>query len=115
MKPEMVVRRIVYRMGYRYRLHSTSLPGKPDIVLNRLQKIIDVRGCFWHQHGECIDSHIPRSRLDYWVPKLQRNQKRDGENLEKLKSFGWNVLIVWECEVKDLKRLTRRVRDFLSS
>jgi len=111
--PEMLVRRLVHAMGFRYRLHISSLPGKPDLVFPRLKKIIEVRGCFWHQHGTCIDSHIPKSRVDYWLPKLQRNQSRDVDNLQSLKALGFRVLVVWECEVKDQKRIATKVRRFL--
>ena len=111
--PEMIVRRLVHGMGYRYRLHVPTLPGKPDLVLTRLKKIIEVRGCFWHQHGQCVDSHVPKSRVNYWLPKLQRNQERDFENLSKLKDLGWRVLVVWECEVSDARRLQTRLLRFL--
>ena len=113
MKPEMVVRRLVHRMGFRYRLHAADLPGKPDLVFRRLGKIIEVRGCFWHQHGKCIDSHIPKSRVDYWLPKLERNQSRDAANLRSLKGRGFRVLVVWECEVKNEKRLVAKLGRFL--
>ena len=111
--PEMLVRRLVHKMGYRYGLHSPKLPGKPDLVLSRLRRIIEVRGCFWHQHGGCIDSHIPKSRTGYWAPKLQRNQERDRENLRKLRTQGWRVLVVWECEARMSSRLEGRLKRFL--
>ena len=111
--PELLVRRLVHGMGFRYRLHVADLPGKPDLVLPRLNKVIEVRGCFWHAHGKCIDSHIPKSRLDYWGPKLQRNHDRDAANLRSLKSLGFRVLVVWECEVNNEKRLTARLSRFL--
>lgn len=111
--PELAVRKLVHGMGFRYRLHVPTLPGKPDIVLPRLMRIIEVRGCFWHQHPGCIDSHIPRSRQEYWEPKLARNVERDKQNEKQLRARGWKVLTVWECEVKDLKRLSRRLRAFL--
>lgn len=111
--PEMVVRRIVHGMGFRYRLHCTDLPGKPDLVFRRLNKIIEVRGCFWHQHGKCIDSHIPKSRLDYWVPKLRANQMRDRANLRELRRLGWHVLVLWECETNNTERLTAKLKRFL--
>jgi DNA mismatch endonuclease (patch repair protein) len=113
MKPEMVVRQLVHGMGYRYRLHSRKLPGKPDLVFSRLKKIIEVRGCFWHQHGGCIDSHVPKSRMDYWRPKLQRNQQRDLENIQKLRDLGFRVLVLWECEIAKDKRLAKKLRRFL--
>lgn len=112
--PEMVVRRLVHAMGFRYRLHSPKLPGKPDLVFTRLKKIIEVRGCFWHQHGKCIDSHIPKSRLDYWIPKLRRNQDRDITTLQTLKALGFSVLVVWECEVRNEKRLVTKLGRFLN-
>lgn len=113
--PEMTVRRIVHAMGFRYRLHSPQLPGKPDLSFRRLQKIIEVRGCFWHQHGKCADSHIPGSRVDYWRPKLQRNQQRDRENLKRLRKLGWHVLVIWECEVRDTNRTAARIQEFLKA
>src|SRR5258707_13139730 len=78
--PEMTVRRLVHRMGFRYRLHVAHLPGKPDLVFSKLKKIIEVRGCFWHGHQGCIDSHIPKSRVQYWRPKLKKNAERDPAN-----------------------------------
>jgi DNA mismatch endonuclease (patch repair protein) len=113
MRPELTVRRLVHSMGYRFRLHVSDLPGKPDIVLARKKKIIEVRGCFWHQHGKCIDSHIPKSRMQYWRPKLQGNQRRDKKNTRALEALGWKVFVVWECEVLDLKRLKRDLSKFL--
>src|SRR5437879_4844316 len=98
-KPEMIVRRMVHSMGFRFRLHRADLPGKPDMVLPRLKKVIEVRGCFWHQHARCIDSHIPKSRMHYWYPKLRRNVARDQKNLRKLRKAGWRILLLWECEV----------------
>jgi DNA mismatch endonuclease (patch repair protein) len=114
MKPEMAVRRIVHRLGFRYRLHVADLPGKPDLVFRRLNKVIEVRGCFWHRHGKCIDSHIPKSRIEYWGPKLERNRVRDAANLRHLKKLGFKVLVVWECEVPDEDRLTKRLTRFLT-
>jgi DNA mismatch endonuclease (patch repair protein) len=114
MRPELAVRRIVHSMGYRYRLHLPNLPGKPDLVFSRLKKIIEVRGCFWHQHGKCVDSHIPKTRVEYWRAKLQRNRQRDKQNTKELESLGWQVLVVWECEVADLIRLKKSLLRFLS-
>jgi DNA mismatch endonuclease (patch repair protein) len=111
--PEMIVRRLVHRMGYRFRLHVAALPGKPDIVLPRWKAIIEVRGCFWHQHAGCIDSHIPKSRRHYWGPKLLRNQRRDEESGRKLRKLGWRVCVVWECETKAAGKLSRRLARFL--
>lgn len=113
--PEMIVRRIIHGMGYRYRLHVTELPGKPDIVLPRLKRIVDVRGCFWHQHPGCIDSHVPKSRLAYWQPKLKRNQQRDKSNEKKLRELGWSVCVIWECEVKATRKIAKRLHQFLAA
>jgi len=114
-KPEMAVRRLAHALGYRFRLHPHTLPGKPDLVFPRLRKTIEVRGCFWHQHKFCIDSHIPKSRIGYWRPKLRRNVVRDRKNLKALRKLGWRVLVVWECEVNTSKveRLTKRLLRFL--
>lgn len=113
--PEMLVRRAVHRMGYRYRLHVAELPGKPDLVFPRLKRIIEVRGCFWHQHNKCIDSHIPKSRKEYWGPKLVNNKRRDRESENALRALGWKVLVVWECEAKQSPRLLVQLRRFLNS
>ena len=111
--PEISVRRLVYGMGFRYRLHVAGLPGKPDMVFGRLRKVIEVRGCFWHQHGKCIESHVPKSRREYWLPKLKRNVRRDAVNLQALKDLGFDVLIVWECEITRLNYLRSKLRRFL--
>ena|ERR1039458_4451533 len=115
MTPELVVRRLVHGMGYRYRLHSPKLPGKPDLVFQARKKVIEVRGCFWHQHRGCIDSHIPKSRVEYWAPKLERNRQRDSENLRKLRKLGWDVLIIWECKVRKQGRLSMQIQVFLEN
>src|ERR1700737_2829184 len=98
--PEMLVRRLVHGMGFRYRLHVQKLPGRPDLVLPRLKKIIQVHGCFWHQHTGCPHSHIPKSRIEYWRPKLTKNKQRDRNNDRALRKQGWEVLTLWECELK---------------
>lgn len=111
-KPEMLVRRMVHGMGFRYRLHRKDLPGKPDMVFGPRRKVIFVHGCFWHLH-ECRDGRIPSSRRDYWEPKLRRNAERDAEQLAALQAAGWQVLTVWECETKDRAALENRLADFL--
>lgn len=99
-KPEMIVRRMVHAMGYRYRLHGDRLPGTPDIVLPRHRKVIFVHGCFWHRH-DCPDGRkLPRSKPEYWGAKLERNRRRDGASIVRLREMGWDVLVVWECEVR---------------
>lgn len=114
-KPEMAVRRLLREMGYRFRLHRVTLPGKPDLVFPSRRKIVDVRGCFWHRHNGCVDSHIPKSRAGYWGPKLRRNVRRDRRNLKRLRDLGWKVLVVWECEVtqSNIAKLRSKLRHFL--
>jgi DNA mismatch endonuclease (patch repair protein) len=111
-KPEVIVRRTIHSMGFRFRLHQHSLPGRPDIVMRRFGLIVQVHGCFWHQHG-CSISNIPRTRTEYWLPKLARNVKRDKENASLLKSMGWRVVTIWECEVGDSDTLSRKLRKVL--
>ncbi len=113
-KPEMLVRKLVYSLGYRYRLHTKDLPGKPDLAFHKKKKAIFVHGCFWHQHEDCKQGHIPKSNQAYWIPKLERTKKRDASNLENFRGMGWEVLVVWECELKDLDSLSERINKFLS-
>ena len=117
MKPEMVVRRLTHAMGYRYRLHRKDLPGKPDLVFPRRRKAIFVHGCFWHQHADtaCKISRRPQSNQDYWLPKLERNVARDAVHQVRLTELGWNVLVIWECEVKAGDGLAERIQSFLNS
>ena len=112
--PELIVRRLAHRLGLRFRLHQSSLPGKPDLVFPRHRKVVFVHGCFWHQHS-CPDGHLPKSRISYWTPKLRRNCERDAEQLKLLKSLGWDVLIIWECQTKAslLGSLEKELRAFL--
>jgi DNA mismatch endonuclease (patch repair protein) len=111
--PELIVRKMVHALGFRFRLHVAELPGKPDLVFPRLKKVIEVRGCFWHQHKGCIDSHIPRSRVEYWRPKLKMNRRRDQKNERRLRAAGWDVLTLWECELEQTMKLQQRLRAFL--
>lgn len=115
-KPEMKVRRLAHALGYRFRLHRADLPGKPDLVFPRLNKVIFVHGCFWHSHGEvtCKASHTPRSNTDYWGPKLTRNRLRDEVSINSLLAKGWGVLVLWECELKNAELLRKRILDFLT-
>jgi DNA mismatch endonuclease (patch repair protein) len=112
-KPEMLVRRMLHALGYRYRLHRRDLPGNPDIVFASRRKLIFVHGCFWHQHGCRLGAKQPRARPEYWLPKLQRNKERDLRNLQALKEAGWSTLALWECELSDTSALERRLRKFL--
>jgi DNA mismatch endonuclease (patch repair protein) len=114
-RPEFIVRRLLHRLGYRYRLHRGDLPGKPDLVFGSRRKVIQVHGCFWHQHDGCRHSHIPKSRLDYWVPKLARTVERDRSSLGALEAAGWCVMIVWECEVRDGAKLEKTLTRFLGA
>src|SRR5579859_7787237 len=107
-KPELLFRKALHQKGFRFRLDS-DLPGRPDIVLKRLKTVIQVRGCFWHQHS-CIDGHVPKSHLSYWKPKLERNCQRDKRNGRKLRMLGWSVFVVWECRIK--KHLGREIARF---
>ena len=113
--PEMAVRRLLHGMGYRYRLHSSSLPGRPDIVFPSKRKVVFVNGCFWHQHVGCRGSHIPLTNREYWQGKLQRNQARDYENIKALEGDGWSVAVVWECQLVDVGELATRLGSFLES
>lgn len=111
--PEMIVRRMLHRLGYRYRLHRSDLPGKPDLVFSRCRKVIFVHGCFWHQH-RCPAAARPASRREYWDAKLDGNIRRDRRNLALLRSLGWGTLVVWECQTKRSSQLERRLVQFLS-
>lgn len=116
-KVELFVRKLVYSLGYRYRLHVKALPGSPDMVFAGRKKVIFVHGCFWHRHDEnCALTRWPKSKLEYWKPKLERNKERDKSNQSQLQILGWKVLIVWECEFKTSKNnmaLARRIQAFL--
>jgi DNA mismatch endonuclease (patch repair protein) len=116
MKPEMVVRSMVHRMGYRFRLHVSSLPGKPDLVFPSCGKIIFVNGCFWHAHDDirCPIARTPRSNKKYWSAKLETNVARDKRNVRRLRALGWRVLTVWECWIRNPEALERRIERFLS-
>jgi DNA mismatch endonuclease (patch repair protein) len=112
-RPEMALRRLVHGMGYRFRLHARDLPGRPDLVLPRHRAVIFMHGCFWHRHPGCPLARMPKSRLDFWRPKLEGNRKRDLANLEKLEGLGWRALVVWECELSDMDAVRGKVRAFL--
>lgn len=114
-KPEMVVRRLLHGMGYRYRLHDKRLPGHPDIVFPSRRRIILVHGCFWHRHEGCKDATIPKSNTEFWTDKLTKNVTRDGVKIEQLHNLGWKVLIVWECQIKDLNALQNLLVNYLDS
>ena len=109
--PEMFVREVIWREGYRYRLHVKKLPGCPDIVLTRLRKVIFVNGCFWHGHF-CRRKQMPKTNSEFWVQKIQRNRKRDSSSIRKLKRKGWSCLVVWECHLRK-GTTVNRILEFL--
>lgn len=112
-RPEMVVRRLAHRLGYRFRLHRRDLPGSPDLVFPARRAVIFVHGCFWHQHDCPRGARRPSSNASYWHPKLARNVERDGEVRQRLGDEGWRVLAIWECEMRDSEQLSRRLTGFL--
>jgi len=114
-RPELLVRKVVFGLGYRYRLHAKELPGRPDLVFRKRGKVIFVHGCFWHRHAGCSLARLPKSRLDFWLPKLEGNRKRDRRLKRELAKRGWKVLTVWECQVKNVERLRETVRRFLDA
>lgn len=113
-KPEIVVRRLAHRLGYRFLLHCRSLPGTPDLVFPRLQKIIFVHGCFWHRHRGCYRTTTPKTRKAFWADKFKSNIKRDKAKQRQLEALGWDVLVLWECETFDLEALAERLTAFFS-
>lgn len=114
-KPEIQVRRLTHGMGYRYRLHDKNLPGRPDMVFKGRRKVIFVHGCFWHRHEHCKLARLPKSRLDFWAPKLERNKARDLDVLRRLNEQGWQSLVIWECELSELDMIAKRIRQFLEN
>jgi DNA mismatch endonuclease (patch repair protein) len=110
--PELLLRKSLHRLGYRYRTHYRKLPGKPDIAFPRLKKAIFVHGCFWHGH-RCRWGRLPKSRLEYWKPKIAVNKARDRRAIRAIRRTGWDILVVWQCELRDLERILPRVLTFL--
>lgn len=108
-KPELVVRSLLHRLGYRFRLHRTTLPGKPDIVLPRFKTVIFVHGCFWHRHKDCRFAYTPKSRTDFWLKKLESNVIRDIQVKSDLEVLGWQVITIWECELRDMGQLSIKI------
>lgn len=111
-KPELAVRRLLHKMGYRYRIHRTDLPGKPDVAFIGRRKVIFVHGCFWHQHG-CGRYKMPQSSTDFWHEKLRANVARDRRDLQALEQQGWQVLVIWECELRYKEVLAQRLATFV--
>ncbi len=113
--PEVRVRSLIHRLGYRFSLRRSDLPGKPDIVLPRRRLAIFVHGCFWHRHRNCRNSVIPKTRKDFWLAKLESNVRRDRSNASAVRRLGWRTSVVWECELEDEPKLTRRILKLLKS
>jgi DNA mismatch endonuclease, patch repair protein len=114
-RPELRVRKLVFALGYRYRLYDRKLPGCPDLVFGPRRKVIFVHGCFWHRHARCALARLPKSRLDFWLPKLEGNKSRDQRNRRALARRGWKVLTIWECQLRDAGRLNNKIRRFLDA
>lgn len=112
-KPEILVRKILHALGYRFRLHYKSLPGKPDIVLPGRKKVIFVHGCFWHSHSRCRRATLPSTNVPFWQKKIEGNKARDAAVKRRLSREGWGVLVVWQCQTGELDALTSRLKAFL--
>lgn len=111
--PELAVRRLVFGMGYRYRLYDKRLPGRPDLVFAGRRKVVFVNGCFWHGHRGCRYARLPRTNTDFWREKIRKNRARDRRNAALLEASGWKVLTVWQCELKDVETLADSLYEFL--
>jgi DNA mismatch endonuclease, patch repair protein len=115
-KPEMVLRKHLFSLGLRYRLHSAHLPGKPDLVFSRYKTVVFIHGCFWHGHDGCRYFVIPKTRTDWWLDKIRKNKERDNESVKKLRRMGWKILVVHECElkgpktIKTFKKIERQIK-----
>ena len=114
-EPELAVRSLVHGMGYRYRLHGSGLPGRPDMVFKARRKVVFVHGCFWHLHRDCPNCRPPKSKLEYWKPKLEGNAARDKRVRLQLRELGWECFVVWECELDDADALSRKLTAFLDT
>jgi DNA mismatch endonuclease (patch repair protein) len=110
--PELAVRKLLYSHGYRYRLHRRDLPGRPDIALGPKHKAIFVHGCFWHGH-DCPKGQLPKSKLNYWGPKIEANKERDRRNQRELEELGWDVMTIWQCELANTQALWVRIQEFV--
>jgi len=108
-KPEIAVRKMLHALGYRFRLHRKDLPGSPDIVLPKYKTVIFVHGCFWHRHENCKFASTPKTRKEFWENKFNENMKRDKNNFKELKKLNWNLLVIWECETKNINLLIKKV------
>jgi DNA mismatch endonuclease, patch repair protein len=113
--PELLIRSLLHRMGYRFRLHVFDLPGKPDIVLPRHRKVIFVNGCFWHGHKRCRRSALPETNRDFWEQKISKTAKRDQRNIRQLRKAGWKVLTIWQCKMTDIEKVDHKILQFMNS
>ncbi|ADN78337.1 very short patch repair endonuclease [Geobacter sulfurreducens] len=113
-KPEMIVRSALHKLGYRFRLHSRTLPGKPDIVLAKHKTVIFVHGCFWHRHENCKFAYLPKTRIDFWQQKFLKNINRDVQVKLLLEKAGWRVLVIWECQTRNIDRLCAHISNSLN-
>lgn len=115
--PEVMVRKHLFANGFRYRIHDKNLPGKPDITLKKYNSVVFIHGCFWHGHEHCRYFVVPKTRTQWWLDKINRNREKDRESIAELKKLGWNIITIWECELKKderentLKQLKQRIRD----
>lgn len=114
-KPEKIVRSILHRMGYRFRLYQRNLPGRPDLVLPKHRTVIFVHGCFWHRHRRCKYAYTPKSRLDFWTERFRQNKMRDARAGRKLRKLGWKVVVIWECQISNVDRLPSLLLSLLNS
>jgi DNA mismatch endonuclease, patch repair protein len=112
--PEKTVRSLIHRLGYRFRLHKKDLPGKPDIVFPSRRKVIFVNGCFWHGHNCKRGNRTPKKNREYWVEKISKNVARDAKHCKELSTLGWSVLVVWECEIKNIEELSKKIENYLT-
>lgn len=115
--PEILVRQLIFKEGFRYRLHNKQLPGKPDLTFPIMKKVIFINGCFWHQHtkSDCKFTHTPKSNLEYWLPKLEKTIHRDKKNQSELLKLGYSYLIIWECEIENSNQVLKRIKSFLKT
>ena len=114
-KPEKIVRSFLHRSGFRFRLHMVNLPGKPDLVLAKYKTVIFVHGCFWHRHKDCKKATTPQSRKGFWEEKFKRNVIRDKENCQALRRNGWKILVVWECELTNVQKRSKRLANLVTA
>ena len=112
-QPELAVRRLIHSLGYRYSLHIATLAGTPDLVFRARKKVIFVHGCFWHRHRDCALARLPKSRLEFWMAKLEGNRRRDSRNETRLRRAGWGCMTIWECQIVNPERLVSRIVRFL--